>query len=232
MKSCIFICFVGIDGSGKTLQAERLAESLKSQHVDCTYTWCRYSPRLLNPINKLTKRLIRRKKCGAGYAGFTSSKRGILRKPIIGWVWLNLSLIDYLLQVRSCFGRVPSGTRVLICDRFIYDMLADLAINYDRRGEGVMKLARHPLIRLFPKPREVFFLDVPPDVAWDRKKDPNVEDKQYLVDRAGVYSALCDGLGFTRIEGTRSIEEIADDVLHRTVSIVKSVHREVDNCPA
>ncbi len=232
MKDCTFICFVGIDGSGKTLQAEKLAESLGSQGIDCTYTWCRYSPRLLDPVNKLAKKLIRRRKSGSGYTGFTSSKRGILRKRIIGWVWLNLSLVDYLMQVRSCFGGIPAGSRVLICDRFIYDMLADLAINFDRQGEGVVKLARHPLIRLFPKPREVFFLDVPADVAWDRKKDPNVEDKQYLVDRADVYSALCDGLGFTKVDGTRTIEAIAADVLDRTMRIVKDDDSEVTGCHA
>lgn len=226
----MFICFVGIDGSGKTLQAEKLAGALAERGIPCAYTWCRYSPRLLDPLNKLAKRLIRRRKGGSEYSGFTSSKRGVLRKPIIGWVWLNLSLLDYLIQVRSCFRGIIESGKVLICDRFIYDMLADLAINFGRSGEGVARLARHPLIRLFPKPDRVYFLDVPPDVAWARKKDPNVTDKQYLVDRADAYSTLSDSLGFTRVDGTRSIDEIAEDVLKQTVECIEGTKSEVISC--
>lgn len=226
----MFICFVGIDGSGKTLQAERLVSSLRQRGIQCDYTWCRYSPRLLDPLNKLAKKLIRRRKGGSGYQGFTSSKKGILRKPLIGPLWLGLSLLDYLMQVRACFRGLLGGGKALVCDRFIYDMLADLAVNFDRRGEGIMKLARHPLVRLFPKPDAVFFLDVPPDVAWDRKKDPNVMDKQYLIDRAEAYEALSGGLGFTRVDGTRSIEEIAEEVLTRTLSVIGQAKSEVSDC--
>lgn len=226
----MFICFVGIDGSGKTLQAEKLAGALAERGIPCAYTWCRYSPRLLEPLNKLAKRLIRRRRGGSEYSGFTSSKRGILRKPIIGWAWLNLSLLDYLMQVRSCFRGILESGKVLICDRFVYDMLADLAINFGRSGEGVAELARHPLIRRFPKLDRVFFLDVPPDVAWARKKDPNVADKQYLVDRADAYSTLSDSLGFTRIDGTRSIEEIAEEVLRQTIECIEGTKSEVTSC--
>ena len=226
----MFICFVGIDGSGKTLQAERLVSALRDRGILCDYTWCRYSPRLLDPLNKLAKKLIRRKKGGSEYTAFTSSKKGILRKPIIGPVWLSLSLLDYLMQVRSCFRGLLGGVKVLICDRFIYDMLADLAINFDRRGEGIIKLARHPLVRLFPKPDAVFFLDVPPGVAWDRKKDPNVMDEQYLVDRAEAYATLSKGLGFIRVDGTRTVEEIAADVLTRVLCMIGRAGSEVCGC--
>ena len=123
------------------MQAEKLAGALTERGIPCAYTWCRYSPRLLDPLNKLAKRLIRRRKGGSEYSGFTSSKRGILSKPIIGWAWLNLSLLDYLIQVRSCFRGILESGKVLICDRFLYDMLADLAINFGRSGEGVAELA-------------------------------------------------------------------------------------------
>jgi len=134
------------------------------------------------------------------------------------------------MQVRSCFRGLLGGVKVLICDRFIYDMLADLAINFDRRGEGIIKLARHPLVRLFPKPDAVFFLDVPPGVAWDRKKDPNVMDEQYLVDRAEAYATLSKGLGFIRVDGTRTVEEIAADVLTRVLCMIGRAGSEVCGC--
>ncbi len=114
----------------------------------------------------------------------------------------------------------------LICDRYIYDMLADMAINLDRSGDSMLALARHPLIRLFPIPDKVFFIDVPPDIAFARKSDPNVMGRQYLADRASIYSYLSDELGFTRVDGTKSIEEIADIILGKSIQRFKASARE------
>lgn len=217
----MFLCFVGIDGSGKTLQAQRLMENLNARGVPSVYTWCRYSPRLLMPLIKLAKKRIRGKKGDSEYHRLTSSKKGMLSRPPLGWIWLNVSLLEYLMQVTFTMRLRPMGGKVLVCDRYIYDALADLAINLNRSEDGIVKLARHPLIRLFPKPDCVYFLDVPPEVAFRRKDDPNVMGEQYLVDRAEVYSYLSEKLGFTRIDGTKSIEEIAETVLNDAVGRMK-----------
>lgn len=223
-----FICFTGIDGSGKTLQAERLVESLKARGIPCVYTWCRYNPRILKPLNDLAKLLIGRRKGGSEYSGYTSSKKGIFRKPVIGWIWLNISLLEYLRQARSCITKLMRVGANLVCDRYLYDMLADVAINFDHNDDRLMQLTRHPVVRRFPKPDMVFFLDVPPEVAWARKQDPVLKGQQYVVDRAEVYSALCDSLGFIRIDGTKSIEEIADDILEHCATLIEGASSEAE----
>ena len=212
VRAMRFICFVGIDGSGKTLQAERLTNRLNQKGDPSAYVWCRYSPRLLMPLIWLAKKLMSGRKRKLEYEQFTSAKRGISRKPLIGWLWLNLSMFEYLMQVAWTFKTRVSGKRRTICDRYIYDMIADMAINMGLRGAQIMRLVRHPLMRFFPKPDLVFFLDVPPDVAFARKNDPNVMSKQYLVDRAEIYAFLSDQLNFTRIDGTKTIEEISDTI--------------------
>jgi len=222
----MFICFVGIDGSGKTVQAERLAKRLEESGMPCAYTWCRYSPRLLMPVIWIVRKLIRRRKGGSEYTGFTTSKRGILRKPGLGWLWLNVGLLEYLVQVTLTVRTRLRGGRNLVCDRYIYDMFADMAISLDRSEDKLLELARHPLIRLFPIPDKVFFIDVPPDIAFARKSDPNVMGRQYLADRASIYSYLSDELGFTRVDGTKSIEEIADIILGEAIQRFKASARE------
>lgn len=217
----MLICFVGIDGSGKTLQAEKLAEALSSLGIPCKYTWCRYSPRLLMPMVKLAKRRIRKTSGGSEYGGFTSSKRRMLAKPGIGWLWLRVSLLEYLLQVTLTVRTRLLGGRIVICDRYLYDALADLAINLDRTGKGLLGIARHPLARMFPKPARVYFLHVPPEVAFSRKDDPNVMGEQYLTDRAEIYSYLSDELGFVRIDGTQSIDDIAEAILADALKCVE-----------
>lgn len=231
MSTSRLICFVGIDGSGKTLQAQKLAASLNEHGIPCAYTWCRYSPRLMMPLIWLAKKLIRREKGGSEYSSFISGKQGMLSKPLLGWIWLNVGLFEYLIQATVKVRRRLWGSRVLISDRYIYDAVADLAISFGRSGVGVTELARHPLFRWFPQPDKVYFLDVPAEVCWARKQDPNVMAKQYLVDREQIYSHLCDSLGFTRVDGDRPIEEIAADVLKQTLEHIEKTESEVTNCP-
>jgi thymidylate kinase len=225
----MFICFVGIDGSGKTLQARKLQESLQQRGVKCNYIWCRYSPRVLMPLIWLAKRLIRKKKGGSDYQGFTSSKKGLFKKPLLGAIWKNVSSLEYLTQVTCTLRPKLRKDSILVCDRYVYDMVADLSINLGRSGEGVVDLLKHPALRRLPTPDKVFFLSVPPDVAFARKDDPNVMGKQYLVDRAEIYDCLSDALGFTRVDGTKSIEEIAEVVLSDTLELIGSRNREERN---
>jgi dTMP kinase len=211
----MLICFVGIDGSGKTVQAKRLNERLRAEGINSRYTWCRYSPRIMMPFIRAAKAFLRRNKSGvrqSEYREFTSSKRKFLRNPLFGAAWLNLSLLEYLAQV-TFKVRPPlilGGT--LICDRYLYDDIADLAVGFGRSGEGVIELMRHPLVRVFPVPDRVFFLDVPAGIAIKRKDDPNVMGEEYLRDREEIYGLLSEKLGFTRIDGTLGIDEIAQAV--------------------
>jgi len=222
----MLICFVGIDGSGKTVQAERLVQSLKARGIPCAYTWCRYSPRLMLPFIWGGKLFIRRKKGTSEYGGFTSAKRGLFRKPIVGWLWYTACLIEYLAQISWKLRFGLRGGRTLVCDRYIYDLIADKAISLDCIGDGAAVLACHPLIRLFPAPDKVFFLDIPPALASERKNDPSVMGEQYLADRVKTYSYLTDALGFTRIDGTKGIDEIADLVLRETIKSIESLSLE------
>ena len=222
----MLICFVGIDGSGKTVQANRLNERLRAEGINSRYTWCRYSPRIMMPFIWVAKALLRRGRGSNGeqseYRQFIASKRKFLRNPLFRAAWLNLSLLEYLAQV-TFKVRPPlilGGT--LICDRYLYDDIADLAVGFGRSGEGVIELMRHPLVRVFPVPDRVFFLDVPAGIAIKRKDDPNVMGEEYLRDREEIYGLLSEKLGFTRIDGTLGIDEIAEAVASEALKTMHS----------
>ncbi|MBI2842236.1 MAG: thymidylate kinase [Armatimonadetes bacterium] len=222
----MFICFIGIDGSGKTLQAKRLAENLNSRGIVSHYTWCRYSPRVLKPFIWLAKRKIVRGVGSCDYSEFTASKRGLLSKPGLGWLWRNVSSLEYLVQATMAV-RLPLRKKTVVCDRYVYDMIADLSISLGRSDKEIADLMRHPAIRLLPVPDKVFFLDVPPEVAMSRKDDPNVMGKDYLDLRARIYDYMCREFGFTRIDGAKGIEEIAEQVLEEAVRLAEKFRQEV-----
>ena len=45
-----FICFIGIDGAGKTTHAKALAKIMEKNGVKCKYMWCRFEPFLIAPF--------------------------------------------------------------------------------------------------------------------------------------------------------------------------------------
>lgn len=227
-RSC-FICFIGIDGSGKTLQAKRLESNLREQGIDCTYRWFRYSTRVLKPLMRLIKCVTRKSKGDSGKREFASSKKRMMKNPLLSWIWRNLSAIEYLVQATIVIRPLFRKSRVVVCDRYMYDMVTDLAINLGRTGDDVVDLLRHPALKLLPVPDKVFFLDVPPDIAYSRKQDPDVISEDYLITRADIYSHISDKLGFVRIDGTKSIEEIAEIVLTECKGQLTNIGNENKN---
>lgn len=222
----MFICFVGIDGSGKTLQAERLRDRLAGAGYDCEYVWCRYSPRMLRPLVKAAKRMFSGRKNGSEYREFTAAKKGAFKNPALRWFWLNLGFYEYSKQVRKAItSRLKKGG-VLVCDRYIHDFLADMAINLDLEGGGIAALLDRPAVKRFPAPDAVFFLDVSPETAFARKDDPNVMGKEYLEERAGMYDWMSSRMGFIRIDGERSVDEISDEVFESAVKLLKGADGE------
>ena len=58
MKKPILICFVGIDGSGKTTQAKELFSWMQSEGIKAKYVWNRFEPRLISPVIRVGKAIF------------------------------------------------------------------------------------------------------------------------------------------------------------------------------
>ncbi|MBI5049488.1 MAG: hypothetical protein HZC11_01085 [Nitrospirae bacterium] len=52
MSKGYLIVFTGIDGSGKTTQAELLAKNLRQDGLHVSYVWSRWEPFFLKPLLK------------------------------------------------------------------------------------------------------------------------------------------------------------------------------------
>jgi len=139
------IVFCGMDGTGKTTLAEKLAQSLKE--------------------HGLTVRLMH----GHGYSvsqnSFGISDRGVKKWRYILRLMLPLAFLDNLFTFYSKYR--PSGKKeALICDRYFYDKAARM-LYYGICSKAMI----NKYVKLLPRPDYVFFLDVSPQSARSRKKE-------------------------------------------------------------
>ena len=220
------IVLMGLDGSGKTTQAELLADGFKARGVPSEVVWMRGESYLTLPLIKLGKALLRAPKeakrgegvhAGGDYSQYVSSKQSLFRNSLLRALWRSLTLIDLYLSVRVAFGKLQSQTRVIVLDRYVYDTLIDIDSAFGGRGRELERLLESRLIKRFPQPDRVILIEISPEEAMKRKDDiPSVE---YLKERYGLYGRVAEAVGAARVDGTLSIEEIKSKIAHETEGV-------------
>lgn len=208
-----FICFHGIDGSGKTSQATALLEKYQAAGVKSKYVWIGWSPTILKPVTKIIKRRVLTKNDVREneYVNLRQVKRQYFDKSRLKRLWFYYVLLDYYLQVflKIIIPRCAGNT--IICDRYIEDVLIGLSLNYSWDMETLRKSYRKTIVRLFPKPDVTIFIDIPEDVAFSRKDDiPAVE---FLYDRRQKYLEFFKSLGADCVDGTKSFAEVQRQII-------------------
>ncbi|MDH7603219.1 MAG: nucleotidyltransferase family protein, partial [Armatimonadota bacterium] len=127
----MLICFSGIDGSGKTCQAQALRNAFITCEVNTKYVWMRGSTSVwLNPLKRLAAIILGSRQLSSERADLdTAQNRERIRNIKNRWVrvlypWMIFFefLLFYLKEVI-----VPlSFGQVIICDRYVVDHIADL----------------------------------------------------------------------------------------------------------
>ena len=193
-KQGIFIVFEGIDGSGKSTQAARLAQTLSARHLDVTLT--------REPTDGVWGRKIRNI-ARAGRAG-TSLEQEI-----------SYFIEDRKQHVREVIHPALRRGGVVICDRYYYSTIA---------YQGALGADPERLRRLnekthrFPKPDIVFYIDVSPS-AGIRRINTQRDGANAGYERAGFltrvragFDALDDAC-IIRVKGTRPRDAVAREIL-------------------
>jgi thymidylate kinase len=114
-------------------------------------------------------------------------------------------------------GFRSKGRKIVVCDRYVYDLLVDLGTNFGYNSEQIGKLCKSRLLCLFPKPDLVFLLDLPPEVAYERKEDVPLS---YLRDRRALYQSMGKLQGVELVDATANIEELGNILHRRTMELL------------
>ncbi|WP_326556023.1 dTMP kinase [Micromonospora sp. NBC_01796] len=186
------VALVGIDGSGKTTQAHRLAAALERAGVRTTYSRNAGGRRWFGrAAHRLGRRDARRLLGDSGL---------LLAESILRWLAIARAL------VRSAVRR-----RLAVMDRYSFDQYASIRVHH-----GTPRAARLARLgyRIFPEPEVTFLLVVDPVEAYRRieLRGTDHESMEYLIAADAAYRSLPEYGTFVVIDANRSPDEVTAQI--------------------
>ena len=220
------VTFSGLDGSGKSTQAENLRDALINLGYDAVIEWTKIarSPSL-DLIAKPFKAVLGARKRSAPETPATlKTGDGVIvldpadaaakdlrkRSPFITSGWTSLVAITNASEHRRATRNHTRAGRIVICDRYTHDTAAHLRYRYgnERRFRAQARLNR----LLSTTPLKSYFLDVSPEAAYARKAEQYEVDDLELLRR--LYLEEAEAAAVEVIDGERPLNEISAQVAH------------------
>lgn len=209
MKSKAFlICFTGIDGTGKTTLSKELVELLNKKGIKCKYVYARLNAYILKPFILVGNSVfLRGRNISENYSEYSNTKRRAIEKhSFLSSVYQRILLFDYVLQVFFKVKLPLIFGKNIVCDRYVYDtVITDLSVDMNYSRDMVISLL-NKLLRFFPEPDIAFLIDVPEEIAYQRKDD--ISSIQYLKERRNIYLNIGKEYEMMILDGSKRLEEL------------------------
>jgi len=106
---------------------------------------------------------------------------------------------------------------IVICDRYAIDLLADAMYDMSFTG-GLFEFAERAVTSSFPSAKKALILDIPPEVALERKAD--IPGPDYVSRRRIIYRALAKKHGIPIINSTAITEGNLEELAEVTASLL------------
>jgi thymidylate kinase len=194
------ICFIGIDGSGKSTQSKMLQETL--------------TEKTCNKIRRVSffsnERAIAGRKLGSRFMPLVGLFLEALKTPSQSYFVTSLKVVLRMttILIDAWLAYVldyPSrNSEVLIYDRYYYDTLVDLAIHHKRCRNFIILSSK-----LIPVPAILILFSISPEVSLLRKRE---HDRREAKQIENLYRILRNFLLIQTIDGEQSPQKIGAQV--------------------
>ena len=190
-----FVCVEGLDGCGKTTQTKLLVKRLIGKGYDALYT----AEPSRGEIGKFVKRY-----CLHGATRVSSVVEALLFAA------------DRFEHVEDVIAPFTRKGKIVVSDRYVYSSLAyQGAAGLDLKW--IAKVNEHAV-----RPDLAIFVDVKPEIVVKRLKHRKsvMENLQTQRKVREVYMRFVEKGELVKIDGNRSVEEVADDILRTVLGVL------------
>lgn len=207
------ICFMGLDGSGKSTSIEYACRQLRNRGIKAEIVRAAYVIVVLRGIVRLGKKLLMKKESdpyGGNYRAYLENMRAHAKKGPAYKLFSFLTTLEFRCQI---FFRIRlkrwMGTTLLV-DRYIYDNLVTYAANLGL-GEDYMDKTMGGKWKHAPRPDRIIYIKTPVEVCLSRKDD--IPDPLYLQIREPLYDLAAEKYGAVVIPGDQPKQQMLDAVM-------------------
>ena len=213
------VCFVGQDGTGKTIHAKYLLEELKERGIRVKYVWSRGTGLFLGPLLNLSRFALLNGRHIEEHKREGRTSVTLVEKEPLRSIWTYVLLADHLTKSLKVRLALASGSLV-ICDRSIFDTFVD--VNCDL-GKNLSEALKRTVERLAPQPKIVFLMDTEPIELVKRRKSV----KLYLAKkkRIAYFEHLETKEGVKIINTCAALQRNREEILSNTLQAFYNFYR-------
>lgn len=219
VRNNFLICFVGMDGSGKTTLAKDLVKTMGQNGIRYKYVYGRLEPFILKPFIMIGRKIfIRGNDMFEDYTQYSNTKRDAMKQnSFLLCIYKNILLFDYSIQLLFKVRLPLMLEKNIVCDRYVYDtVITDLSVDMNYSTSEIRDLIKR-FFYIAPKPDLTFLIDLPEEIAFQRKNDiPSIE---YLREIRNIYLDVGKEEGIVILDGSKNLNEIQ----HKVVEVVQEL---------
>jgi len=209
-----FVCFIGLDGSGKSTGIEYARKTLAERGVNVRVVRAAYVVKVMSFFVKLGKKILMKDNSSAFSGNYREYLENMRKRTNSGGfyykVFSALTTLEFKAQIffnvtlRRLFGQT------LMVDRYIYDNAVTYAANMGL-GEDYMRQTIEKKWKRAPKPALIIYIRTPIEVCLSRKDD--IPDPLYLEVRQPLYDKIAEMYGATVISGDDGLERMQNEIM-------------------
>lgn len=207
------VCFIGLDGSGKSTSVDFAYDTLKSRGVKVKKVRAAYVVKVMSFFIKLGKKLVMKKDSnpfGGDYKSYLENMRKQSEKKGVYKIFAFLTAIEFWCQIFFCITLNKWLGYTLLVDRYIYDNAVTYAANLGK-GSDFLRSTIEKKWKRAPKPDLIVYIKTPIETCLSRKDD--IPDPLYLEIREPLYDEIAQMYNAVVISGDSDKNEMLNKVI-------------------
>lgn len=196
---CIVVS--GIDGSGKSTLLQMLKEELESDGLRIGYIWLRFNHYLTKVMHAIARLMGLSVKVHNDMGDVWQHR--LYKSPFYCRVYIFATYIDCLVS-RLKYDMASRGRDVMVVDRWIPDILVDLAVK-TRLDNYIHCKWESRFLKIMPESAKVLLIDRNEETLLDCRLENRVDPE--FRRRLEIYRLLCKSDSVTVIDNNGSISQ-------------------------